>query len=383
MYFRDICRSIPLSILLAAFAAGALLIGRPAFGDASPLPAIASDDPGPLPAHVSAYDTRIHYEGRWDTSDPAGPRCSWSASMVRVKFSGPALDVDLAESNGTRDQYEVVVDGQPTAVLIAQDGPHTYRVFNGGPGDHYLALVKRTEAFCGIGQIRGFDLPADGKLLDLGRAPRRGIEVIGDSISCGYGNEGKDQNEHYEPSTENAYLTYGAIAARGLGAQYACIAWSGKKMWPDNTIPEIYDRTLPTENDSRWDFSRWKPDVVVINLGTNDWGKGAPDEAGWTAAYEAFISHLRANYPQALIYCATSPMMGGSSFDTERSYLTKIVGDKNASGDKRVKLLVIPTQDMTKDGLGSDWHPDVATHKKDAVFLEAAIEQDLGWKPAH
>ncbi len=71
--------------------------------------------------------------------------------------------------------------------------------------------------------------------------------MIGDSISCGYGNEGKSQNEHFSPDTENARDAYGAIAARRLGADYACVAWSGRKMWPDNTVPEIYDRALPQD----------------------------------------------------------------------------------------------------------------------------------------
>jgi lysophospholipase L1-like esterase len=353
----------------------------PALADnGSALPTITTEDSAPPAVHVAASDAHIRYEGRFDTSDPAGPRCSWSASQVRMKFSGTALDVELTESSGSNDEYEVAVDGQPAAVLIPQEGAHTYRVYDGS-GTHTLALVKRTEAFCGIGQIRGFYLSADGKLLDPDKAPNRGIEVVGDSISCGYGNEGKNQYEHFSPATENAYLTYGAIASRDLGAQYSCVAWSGRKMWPNNTMPSIYDLALPTDTSSHWDFSKWKPDVVVINLSTNDWGGGAPDEAGWTAAYEAFIQRVRQNYPKATIYCSTSPMMGGEGYTQSQTYLTKIVGDENASGDKKVHLLLIPTQDINKDGIGSDWHPSVATHAKDAALLEAAIEHDLGWKP--
>ncbi|HEX5324016.1 MAG TPA: SGNH/GDSL hydrolase family protein [Capsulimonadaceae bacterium] len=377
MPFKSALSLGAVAFLLTAFAAVA-------YADSAALRTITSDDPSPLPTHIAGSDARIHYEGRFDTTDPSGPRCSWSASTARVKFQGSALDVDLNESDGSRDEYEVEVDGQPASVLVAQPGAHTYRLYDGvGSATHTLALVKRTEAFCGIGQVRGFDLPADGKLLDPGRAPRKGIEVIGDSISCGYGNEGKNQNEHFSPTTENAYYTYGAIAARDFGAQYTCVAWSGKKMWPNNDIPSIYDLALPTDPNSHWDFSKWKPDVVVINLSTNDWGRGAPEEAGWTSAYEAFINRVRKNYPKAIIYCCTSPMMSGDGRQQTITYLTKIVGDENTAGDKRVALLEIPMQDMQKDGLGSDWHPNIATHEKDAALLEATIEKDLGWKPVN
>src|SRR5579862_4788238 len=169
----------------------------PSFGAAgNGLPMITSEDPTPPATHISGSDPHIRYEGRWDTSDPAGPRCSWSASTVRVKFSGSALDVDLSESDGSNDEYQIEVDGQAVGILVAQAGAHTYRIYNGA-GTHTLALVKRTEAFCGIGQVRGFDLLADGKLLDPGKAPGRGIEVIGDSISCGYGNEADTREEHF------------------------------------------------------------------------------------------------------------------------------------------------------------------------------------------
>ena len=56
------------------------------------------------------------------------------------------------------------------------------------------------------------------------------MEVIGDSISCGYGNEAANEHEHFSPTTENAYFSYGAIAARAFNADYTCIAWKWEKV---------------------------------------------------------------------------------------------------------------------------------------------------------
>ena len=333
-----------------------------------------------LPVAVSPSDPHIRYIGRFDTSDAAGPRCAWTASSVELRVQGSALNVRLAD--GSSNRYEVFVDGRPASVLATQTGTHLYRVFQAPQsGRHTLSLVKRTEAFFGTTQFQVFQLPQGGKLLALPPRPPRRIEVIGDSISCGYGNEAKNQYEHFSADTENGAMSYGAVAARDLDAEYVCIAWSGRKMWPNNTMPEIYDRTLPLDPKSRWDFSRWTPQAVVINLSTNDFNGGAPDRQGWTAAYEAFLTRVRSRYPKAILYCATSPMMGGKSYDIAKDYLTQIVQDKNTAGDKNVRLLVFETQDA-KNGFGADWHPSLKTDAVMADKMATTLGHDLGWKIA-
>lgn len=49
----------------------------------------------------------------------------------------------------------------------------------------------------------------------------------GDSISAGYGNECRSEREHYTPRTQNAFMSYGAIAGRSVGAEVRIVAWSG------------------------------------------------------------------------------------------------------------------------------------------------------------
>lgn len=350
------------------------------------LPALAqttapTPDADALPVEVAPTDSLLRYVGRFDTSDKAGPRCSWSASTVELKFRGSGLNVRLNES-GNSDEYQVVVDGKTAAVLMPRGGTHLYSVFQSSmSGTHTVALVKRTEAFFGISQFQGFQLSTGGRLLALPPRPRRSIEIIGDSISCGYGNEAKDQHEHFSSVTENAFLAYGAVAARDLGAEYVCIAWSGRTMWPKNTMAEVYDRTLPTDPNSRWNFSRWTPNAVVVSLGTNDFAGPIPDEAAWTAGYEAFLAHIRRNYPRAVIYCASSPMLLGDKDRVERSYLHQIVADENAAGDKDVRFLDFKTQDG-KNGFGADWHPSLKTDALMAQTMVSALRADLGWTAA-
>jgi lysophospholipase L1-like esterase len=336
-----------------------------------------------LPVSISSSDSRIIWQGRFDTRDPNGPRCAWPVSSVVLRFKGNALNAVINEQGN--DLYDVIMDNSKPTVLKLHGGVDTYMLCSGlKDGTHVVKLVKRTEVLVGTTQFEGFQLSADGELLPSLPAPKRRIEVIGDSISCGYGDEAANQNQHFSPETENANATYGALAARNLGAEYRCIAWSGRKMWPDFTIPDVYFKTLPNDPASVYDLKQWKPDAIVINLGTNDFSKSNPDETGWVNAYRDFIHKLRANAPQAVIYLAIGPMMsdqwGGDRkpLSSVRAYLQKIIEDEAKDGDHQLRYLEFAVQ-KAEDGLGADWHPSLKTHRIMADKLVQAIEQDLKW----
>ncbi len=335
----------------------------------------------PLVEDIAPTDPHIRYVGRFDFQDPKGPRCAWSASTVTIDYWGNDLRAHIAD--GGQNQLQVVVDGMPTQIIRLHKGDDTYLIaHHDTPGAHSVQLVKRTEVFPGVTQFQGFEL--EGTLIHP-KKPAHVIEVIGDSISCGYGNEGKTKEEHFSVNTENAYMTYGAIAARALNADLVDIAWSGRTMWPTNSIPEIYDLALPPDKSSAWDLSQQTPDVIVINLATNDFGKVNPDEKQWTQAYCAFIDRLRKRAPTARIYCAMGPMMTDTwpprvhALSTLKTYLREIVNMRNDAGDSNVAMLEFETQNLERDGIGSDWHPNLKTHQNMADRLIAAIKTDLGW----
>lgn len=338
----------------------------------------------PLPVEIAPTDSRLRYVGRFETQDSDGPRCSWSASTVVLKVSGGSVNVKIKD--GGKNFWQVIVDGVPKAVLAMEAGSQRYSVVTDLPeGDHTVELVKRTEAFLGASQIQGFQI-SDDKQLRPGTPATRRIEVIGDSISCGYGNEGANEKEPFLPATENASKAYGAVAARQVGADYVCIAWSGKKLWPDNTITELYDLILPAgESTAKWNFASWTPDVVLINLGTNDFGKENPDEAGWVAAYKTFIGTIRKNYPKARIYCATGSMMNDfwppehKALTTVRRYISKVIADLRAAGDDNLAAIDFDPQNKDKNGLGAGWHPSVKTDQEMADKFVAALKKDLDW----
>ncbi len=353
-----------------------------------------SADSEALPVKIKPDDVKIRYIGRFDFRQ-ANPRCSWPGSSILVKFNGTAINAVLADSNKgdankngglSTDYINAIVDnGQPTVFPIVKDQA-VYRVGDKLPaGDHTLLLFKRTECNAGVVEFKGLEISEGGKLLDPPPPSTRRIEFIGDSITCGYGNEAENEKLHFCPMTENNYLAYGALTARHFGADYVCLAWSGIGAYTSrgntkDTMATRYDKILPWDATSKWDFKKWNPNIVIVNLGTNDFYKKEEDPGeNYINCYAELLKTIRGNYPDAQIFCALGSMMWGDGLNKNREYIKTAMGKLN---DSKIYFVEFAPQDRNKNGLGADWHPSLKTHAVMAETLIKAIEEKTDWKKA-
>jgi lysophospholipase L1-like esterase len=353
----------PRVTVLAAFSAAWLACVAPAKRPA------ASLVPGPS----------LRFIGRFDTLDPSRPRFAWSASAVSARIVGATVHVHLKDTG--YDELQVAVDGEPVGVLSVNPSREDYEVATGLlEGAHDVVLVKRTEARMGELQFVGFDPKPTGTV--GAPVPSRRIELIGDSITAGYGDEGNGVTCTGDAQTfENEYASYGAVASRSLGADHVTVAWAGRTT---EEMGRLFERTLPAHADSRWDFARFTPDAVVVNLGTNDFNRGDPGAAAFTRAYVALLRRVRGLYPSAHIVCALGPMLrdsyppGVHALSKARAYITASIDAVRALGDTNVSFLEFPPQDA-RNGIGCDYHPSKKTHALMAEQLATALRQRLAW----
>lgn len=326
-------------------------------------------------------DPAVHFIGRFDDAGEDGMLFEWSGSGMVAAFEGTTVSVTLNDSG--ENQFTVLLDGELLSTLVAQAGTHSYELaFDLPSGEHQVALYRRTEALFGTSAFLGFDF-GSGHLLPPPAAAERRIEIVGDSISCGYGNEGDSAACSFSPDTENHYATYGAMAARTLAAEVVTIAWSGKGVVHNydtdkvDPLPALYDRILPSRaSGSIWTFPI-EPHAVVINLGTNDFSTDDdPSPELFQARYVDFLAHLRDKYPNTFILCTVGPLLSGPDLEAARSGIAAAVATRRAAGETNLEVWEM---NIGNENPGCDYHPSVSTHQLMADALVEQLRLNLGW----
>lgn len=382
-----------LRVLVRMVSLAALVVVSACTRKDTPAPDAPSSGPAIVPTAAAATagagvspqpapeKTTPRFVGRW-VPDGNGMRCSWSGSYVVARFKGTGISARIKDEGF--NLFQVVIDGEPKKVLTTDKakGEHVYQLADGLPdGVHEVSLHRRTEAKVGEAVFYGFE-PTNGKLMPPSPAPERRIETIGDSITTGYGNEGPGAACGYVNSQQNEYATYGAIAARNLGADHTTIAWSGKTL---HEMKEYFDKALPQRSDGpRWDFSQYQPQVVVVNVGTNNFALVDPGEARFVRLYHELVHAVRAAYPKAFIVCALGSMLSNvypekrNNLTQARKYMKVAVAKLKEAGDANLELLEFPEQNHA-DGLGCGFHPSLKTHKLMGERLTGFIKERMGW----
>jgi len=337
--------------------------------------------------YISPHHPDIRYSGRVDMSRKDSVSFDWPGVAILCRFTGSSVGIII--NGGKENYFNLFIDDELISVFHApRDTTMVFKNLN-RKGSHALRITKRTEADMGRTHFLGILLDDGGEMKPVLTIEERRIEFIGNSITCGYGTEGSNRDERFRPDTENNYKSYAAILARAFSAEAHFIAHSGLGVVrnygdekpvsdPGQTLPGRYNRTLDNDAHHTWNFSSWKADCVIINLGTNDFSTPPhPDKHTFQEGYKDLIMRVRKAYGHIPVFCVVGPMTNEPCF----SYVKELtLYFRNVKKDDQLFFVGLPDHLLNQeDDLGSDWHPSYKGQLKIAAQLLNPIATVLHW----
>lgn len=335
------------------------------------------------------------------TAERAPLTLFWTASGFECNVSGTELWVEVEVTYDTYEPWiSYTVNGDWVGRQMLLPGRYWLPLFRGMSPQKVknVRLYKDLQAMSGDGNsyIHIHALRHDGIFYPV-EPKRLKIEFIGDSITSGEGLFGAKEEEDWIPMFFSALRTYAHLTATELDAEYRIFSQSGWGVYHswdnnrNNAIPKYYREIcslMPGEEaerlggNSKHDFTTWQPDVIVINLGTNDaTGFKQPEDGSYCRedvetfkrAVADFLVTLRDCNPNAqMIWCYG---MLGIPFQT--AITEGIASYVEKSGDRKVSYLRLPDTDDTN--VGSRQHPGQLCHKQAAEVLARYIREVRGY----
>ena len=317
-----------------------------------------------------------------------GIYCDHSASGI--EFTGMmkgnvVLEVETAGvKNGcTTTYFTVYIDGERQAErLSVEPGPRKLKVASFDEmGEHTIKVIKQTESNYTLLEIKSITL--EGAIYDPPEDKELYIEFIGDSLTCGMGNIGENSSPNPQtPIWEDATQSYGYMIAEDLDADYSIISQSGIGIagsWFDPLFDYYtmasYSRYKKDKTfDEEYSFFLHTPDIIVINLGTNDYFLNKdkdptmckPEEV--QKMTEQFIKHVRDCYGKDIPIVWAYGFVGTFLYDNIKGAIDKLGGEEEG-----IYMIEVP-----KNTGGAQGHPTVEGHRAAADKLLPLIKEILG-----
>lgn len=309
---------------------------------------------------------------------------NWSGSGFSIRFQGSSVAAEFysnAPDTKNLAYLKVYVDGVEQKDILLKEACQVVMLAEGldGSQEHTVEVRKRTNArssTAGVGRL----ILMDGTILEPEKPKERLIEFIGDSLTVGYvaAKDGRTATA-WSTSTEDVTKTYCPQIAQAFDAQYQVVAISGRGVVRNNggdgnvVFPDIYRETDYYNNPGmEYDFAV-QPDVIVVNLGTNDESeanKDLPVEEFRQGLYN-FLKELRQYHPDAQILYTYGLVRVNLSQAIE-----EVVHQLRNEGDDKLHYLQLAQCEKWELNLNHTVS-NAYTSRGDAIIAE--IQRITGW----
>lgn len=317
----------------------------------------------------------------------------YTATGFTVKFSGTKLYVTYTATNTdsekNRPYFVCMVDGESPeegesfcltkatqTVLVAE---------NLASGEHTATVLKRSEPENSLTSIS--EIFTDGKFLKPEENDGPNVQIIGSSGITGHGCLGTT-GQAWTTANSSPFSSFGYLSASAFGGECQFVSASAMGMcWTFrgvDTMANAYDAVgmiaeynangstkSVKATSKKWNHAKWTPDIVIANIGGNDWNAHISSQTGanrvaaenqFKTAIESLLNHIHNLYPNAVVVWAVNSKTSGNG-----KLANEVI--QTLSFSNKIKVVEI---DNTKDG--ADNHASAATHAKSATAIIEAIK---------
>ena len=295
-----------------------------------------------------------------------------------VQGTGLCAEFETGENHPVNQPgLRIYVDDEPVREIVITEKYVKLELAAFDEGIHRIRIVKITEAAMSYVSIKL--LHVEGRLLPTLRDNSRTKALfIGDSITCGFGVLGEPEQD-YSLRLEDGEKCYASYLAKKCNWEAEWLSVSGYGMFVDytgnrvNVLPNLHPYTnYFYDKELREDVTRFVPDYIFINLGTNDSGHLNEKYVaeGFKSEYESFLYTLRMSYEKATIICLI-----GTLATNVYPLIKEVVEEVSGRGLENIYGLELPFHDVEKDGVACG-HPTETTHRKDAERIYEFMKEE-------
>lgn len=358
--------------------------------------------------------SKVRVHGRSNGKQPI--TLYYAGSAIEFNVKAASLTVVLDASFGTSEQWvTILVNDAFIARHMLYKGENLVPVFvNMNPNKvKKVRIIKETEAFPddSSAHLTVKNILTDGVICEAPEKKKYTIEFIGDSITAGEGTMGDKSEDEWIPMFFSGYYNYTRMVSEIMDADYRTVSMGGWGIycgWDNNihcNIPTVYTKVCGlltktedtlTGSQEDYDFSKNPANIVVVNLGTNDWSgftqpaftdsdgysykleldeSGNPVEESVKKVCKAgvkFLETIRLYNPNAeILWCLG--MLGNGLEPIVNRFISEY---KEASQDTKVDYVALP--ETTDETVGSRFHPGLLAHVNAANVLIRKL-QELGY----
>jgi hypothetical protein len=335
-----------------------------------PSPSGPNDDP-------DAPKNKIKYFGRFEFDSKGHAHHGWNGLYIKANFDGTAISCTM-KINQQACEWDVIIDGKTPTIVTNRpawstpDGFETLQLASGlSPGKHSVELRKRSESRYDENVFGEFSVSGGSGLLKPDPVPDLALEFFGDSWLSGHGaGFATSHSTAWPAGIANGADSYGPVAARALGAEYHLqayggMSWSGRSSEHPENMVRGWSFAKGTKE---YNVKRWKPDIVVIDMGRND---GHGESYAWKKEYDDFYDFIA--------WCQSSyghyvpiVIVGQDNYQAYHN----VYDHACAAGSNVYIWTELLSSDLTPPPL-VDGHPSKTAHERFAKKLQTFLETEV------